>query len=148
MLCIPRKPGHMRLIYMHSRDFMVWLEKVPLMSWYNQTISAKIQFQDYELLHGQQARLQQGAKAWHTPIQVDGLPKLYRDWLKKASSFKYSSDPSQDDYACKLTGEGPYFKGWRQCGGKGGSEDIEDLGHPCRQDCSVPSTDTLPKEIE
>lgn len=59
MVCLPTRPGHMRLIYMHSRSFLTFLEHVPLMNWYNNRLSTKIVFQDYKMLHGQQARLNQ-----------------------------------------------------------------------------------------
>ncbi|KAI3645524.1 hypothetical protein MP228_008452 [Amoeboaphelidium protococcarum] len=129
MHCTPTKEGHMRLIYSHARSFIRWAESVPVLSLsYNSWISTKIVFQDYELLHGQQARLSQGAKAWHSPIQVDGLPKLFREWLRKAMTNDYNAKMNvTDDYAC-VTYNGPYFRQWKQCqGGSKQTEDIEDL---------------------
>jgi hypothetical protein len=82
----------------------------------------------HESYAGQQARLQQGAKAWHTPIQVDGLPKLYRQWLRKAMSTAPEKPIDYDDYAVVLASSGsesaddtkraigkrpgPWFLGW------------------------------------
>lgn len=116
MICLPTRPGHMRLIYMHSRSFLTFLEYVPLMNVYNKVLSTKIVFQDYKMLHGQQARLNQGAKAWHSPIQVDGLPKQYRNWLRAALKSKQNENIKQDDYSCRQL-DGPWFRGWN-CGAK------------------------------
>jgi phenylpropionate dioxygenase-like ring-hydroxylating dioxygenase large terminal subunit len=87
MHCIPIRPGHMRLIYRHERSFLKWLEALPGMNWYNRYFSTKIVFQDYELLHGQQLRLNQKGKPWNSPIQVDQLPKVYRNWFKKTRGW-------------------------------------------------------------
>jgi hypothetical protein len=154
MLCVPRKPGHMRLIYMQSRDFLPWLDRLPGMEWLMQLMSAKIQFQDYELLHGQQARLQQGSKAWHAPIQVDGLPRRYREWLRSAHKLDYGGPVKQDDYWCQRSGasNGPYFSGWNRHCEKSAADsagDIEDIPmHPCHQDCSVPPTFTAADQLD
>ena len=152
LVCMPRKPGHMRLLYMHSFSFLPPLHYLPGVKQFFDYRNLQIQFQDYELLHGQQARLQQGAKAWHTPIQVDGLPKMYRDWLKKAISRVYDHALNHDDYVCSLFSKGPYFRGWMPCAStsktkESGVGDIEDL-HPCQHDCSVPETSTLPAAID
>lgn len=144
MVCVPRKPGHLRLLYCHSFEGLPPLHLIPGFNWYMDKYVAKIQFQDYELLHGQQARLQQGSKAWHSQIQVDGLPKQYRIWLRKASEYDFASSKfSMDDYGVLLN-KGPYFKGWKHCSIK----DIEDISHPCKLDCSVPETNLSSGEID
>eukprot|EP00698_Gefionella_okellyi_P012101 TRINITY_DN3230_c0_g1_i2.p2 TRINITY_DN3230_c0_g1~~TRINITY_DN3230_c0_g1_i2.p2 ORF type:complete len:180 (-),score=32.31 TRINITY_DN3230_c0_g1_i2:34-573(-) len=101
MHCIPTRPGHMRLIYRQGMNFLTWIERLPFVSIYLARFSKKIVFQDYELLHGQQARLDADASAWNFAIQVDWLPKAYRQWYKKATLVS------------------PYFRGWKV--------DIEDI---------------------
>lgn len=114
MHCVPLTHGYMRLIYRQNRSFLTWIDKIPGMSSIYTRQSRKIVFQDYELLHGQQDRLDMGAKPWNAPIQVDTLPKYYRDWWKKAMY------------------KDPYFKGY--------SNDLEDLSihafcnNPCFPD--------------
>lgn len=72
---------------------------------------------------------------------VDGMPKLYREWLRKAMSRTYPASTTQDDYTCVVLRKGPYFQGWKPCGTSSSTttaSDIEDLTHPCQHDCSVP----------
>jgi phenylpropionate dioxygenase-like ring-hydroxylating dioxygenase large terminal subunit len=84
MHCIPTRPGHMRLIYYMARNVLAWLDRMPLVSSFNDRLVEKIVFQDYELLHGQTIRLKQGANPWNNPIQVDLPPKKYRQWINAA----------------------------------------------------------------
>jgi chlorophyllide a oxygenase len=100
--CVPIRPGHMRLIYRQGRNFFNWVNYLPGMHWYLTYLSEKIVFQDYELLHGQQLRLAQGAKPWNSSIQVDQLPKLYRQWFKKTKGWFAGFGKDVED----LTSEG------------------------------------------
>ncbi|KAI8893353.1 hypothetical protein BC833DRAFT_608683 [Globomyces pollinis-pini] len=81
--CVPIRPGHMRLIFRSSRNFMQWINSIPGFQSYQQSLSRKIVFQDYELLHGQSLRLQQKANPWNSITAVDMMPKTYRSWFKK-----------------------------------------------------------------
>jgi hypothetical protein len=104
------------------------IDGIPLMQWYLRKMSMKVVFQDYELLHGQQARLSQLAKPWNSPIQVDGLPKAYRMWLRKAMSLRevdtaspklrisldgHADHDQQDDDGEEVVLIGPYFVDYR-----------------------------------
>jgi hypothetical protein len=87
MHCVPTRPGHMRLIYRQGKSFLKWIDSLPGINWYLTYFSDKIVMQDYELLHGQQLRLEQKAKPWNSPIAVDQLPKTYRLWLQKTHGW-------------------------------------------------------------
>jgi chlorophyllide a oxygenase len=104
MHCVPLRPGHMRLLYYFGRNFIPWIDRMPIVYDYFDRLVDKIVFQDYELLHGQTLRLRQGANPWQTPIQADLPPKKYRQWITSALK---ESDLST------------WFKGY--------STDIEDL---------------------
>jgi phenylpropionate dioxygenase-like ring-hydroxylating dioxygenase large terminal subunit len=100
MHCIPTRPGHMRLLFVLKRNFLLFLDHLPPVQSHFHGFIHKTVFQDYELLHGQSIRLKQGANAWQNPIQVDLPPKKFRSWimiaLKESSMqvwFKgYSAD--------------------------------------------------------
>ena len=109
--CIPTRPGHMRLIFRQGRTFFKFLNNLPFYQQIMEHRSLKIVMQDYDLLHGQQARLRQRAKPWNTPIQVDRLPALYRSWYNSAMKAK------------------PFFQGYN-------SSDIEDLDNVQQGQCS------------
>ncbi|KAI8894068.1 Rieske [2Fe-2S] iron-sulfur domain-containing protein [Globomyces pollinis-pini] len=85
MHCVPIRPGHMRLVFLQGRNFFNWY--VPGLEAYLTSFSDKIVFQDYEMLHGQQLRLQQKANPWNSTIAVDIMPKTYRNWFKKTRGW-------------------------------------------------------------
>ncbi|RUP43334.1 hypothetical protein BC936DRAFT_137330 [Jimgerdemannia flammicorona] len=117
--CVPTRRGHMRIIYRESRTFFQLGYSIPFATEYMKNFSKKIIFQDYELLRGQQNRLRQGANEWNSPIQVDVLPRLYRQWWKASYGRRGAFDP--------------WFKGY--------SGDIEDLLAPDAPYCSGCSSD-------
>lgn len=98
--CIPTSKTRMRLVY---RAYRNWLAR-PQFLWRQEKLfwglvpnffktlmdgfSQKIVFQDYELLYGQLSRLNQGANAWHSWLEVDELPRLYRTWWEAACAEK------------------------------------------------------------
>ncbi|RUS14264.1 hypothetical protein BC937DRAFT_94082 [Endogone sp. FLAS-F59071] len=112
--CVPTRRGHMRLIYRESRTFFTMSYSLQFLSGFMENFTKKIIFQDYELLRGQQNRLRQGAKEWNSPIQVDALPWLYRQWWKVSFGRRGAGDP--------------WFKGY--------SGDMEDLMAPDAPYCS------------
>jgi hypothetical protein len=57
---------------------MVWLDTFSLVNSYNLKFTHKVVFQDYELLHGQTLRLNQGANPWQKPVQVELPPRKFR----------------------------------------------------------------------
>ena len=147
MHCIPLRPNHMRLIYSHAFSFSVDIMDflAPIMTPYMNRSSAKIVFQDYELLHGQQIRLKQGAKPWHSPIQVDGPPKIYRNWITKCTYYTGANtnggslkSVKQDDYQVvgSSNSKSPYFGRWKvDVKSSDAVTDIEDLGADCSTMC-------------
>jgi len=123
MHTIPLKKGHSRVIYQQSRNFFTWVDSLPFMGSLYMHFSRKIIFQDYEMLKGQQDRLRQGAKEWNSPIQIDNLPKAFRQWWKLAMKKK------------------PWFQGYSD------QKDIEDLipcyGEDSGKKCDFSSTYSL-----
>lgn len=87
--CTPSAPGRMRFVYRTYRNFGTWIHSIPFLGPIFDKFSLKIVFQDYEMLFGQQQRLNEGALPWNSAIQVDNLPVLYRKWATKAFQSAY-----------------------------------------------------------
>merc|ERR1712050_639322 len=130
--CTPSAPGHMRMVYRAYRNFATWIDRIPPLKRIFDSFSNKIIFQDYSLLIGQQQRLNEGALAWNSTIQVDILPLMYRKYWQ--STFG------------NLSEDGPWWRGWN------GKLDVEELhrfsGHAKDFDCNgcaLPSRPHHPK---
>mmetsp|Transcript_161354 Transcript_161354/g.518065 ORF Transcript_161354/g.518065 Transcript_161354/m.518065 type:complete len:433 (+) Transcript_161354:157-1455(+) len=105
--CTPSAPGQMRMVYRSYRNWATFVQWIPPLRRMFDSFSAKIVFQDYNLLLGQQMRLREKGLAWNAAIQVDNLPVMYRNYWKRTFG--------------KTDKDSPWWRGWD------GSLDVEDL---------------------
>jgi chlorophyllide a oxygenase len=79
-ICLPSKPGHTRLLYRMSMDFLNWTRFVPGIQAFWQHIAGQVLGEDLVLVAGQQDRMQRGADTWAHPVSYDKLAVRYRRW--------------------------------------------------------------------
>ena len=132
--CTPSAPGQMRMIYRSSRNFATWAERIWFLRRIFENMTMKIIFQDYQLLLGQQQRLQEGALPWNSTIQVDALPLAYRRYWQKTYGKRQ---------------DGPWWRGWH------GKLEIEELARLGSWDkdfdchgCAIPKKPYHPRRLD
>jgi chlorophyllide a oxygenase len=79
-VCLPARPGHTRLLYRMSMDFMGWARWVPGVQAFWRSIAGQVLGEDLVLVEGQQARMAQGGDTWARPVSYDKLAVRYRRW--------------------------------------------------------------------
>ena len=99
-VCLPAKPGHTRLLYRMSLDFLEWSRHIPAIENFWKHIAKQVLGEDLILVEGQQDRLLRGGNTWANPVSYDKLGVRYRRWrnslkktLGKNTSFS-RRDPS------------------------------------------------------
>lgn len=85
-VCLPSKPGHTRLLYRMSMDFMQWVRWVPGIQNFWQNIAGQVLGEDLVLVKGQQDRMIRGADIWQHPVSYDKLAVRYRRWRNSLDS--------------------------------------------------------------
>lgn len=79
-VCLPSRPGHTRLLYRMSLDFLGWLRYVPGIEQFWKGIAGQVLGEDLVLVKGQQERLLKGGDTWNFPVSYDKLAVRYRRW--------------------------------------------------------------------
>lgn len=79
-VCLPSRPGHTRLLYRMSLDFLGWLQYVPGIEKFWQYIAGQVLGEDLVLVKGQQERMLKGGDTWNFPVSYDKLAVRYRRW--------------------------------------------------------------------
>lgn len=85
-VCLPARPGHTRLLYRMSLDFMSWARHVPGIDRLWRRVAGQVLSEDLVLVQGQQARLQQGGDTWNFPVPYDKLAVRYRRWRNSVAA--------------------------------------------------------------
>lgn len=79
-ICLPARPGHTRLLYRMSMDFMGWVRYVPGIKNFWKAIAVQVLGEDLVLLSGQQERMAAGVDTWRHPVSYDKIAVRYRRW--------------------------------------------------------------------
>ena len=79
-VCLPSKPGHTRLLYRMSMDFLEWTRYIPGIHKFWERIAGQVLGEDLLLVQGQQDRLLRGGKTFAHPVAYDQLGVRYRRW--------------------------------------------------------------------
>ena len=79
-VCLPSRPGHSRLLYRMSMDFLEWTRFIPGMPKVWEKVAGRVLGEDLSLVEGQQDRLRRGANTWGHPVAYDKLGVKYRRW--------------------------------------------------------------------
>jgi chlorophyllide a oxygenase len=85
-VCLPSKPGHTRLLYRMSLDFMHWVKLVPGIQQFWKYIAGQVLGEDLVLVEGQQDRMLRGSDTWAHPVSYDKLAVRYRRWRNSLDS--------------------------------------------------------------
>jgi chlorophyllide a oxygenase len=78
--CLPSRPGHTRLLYRMSMDFMGWMRYVPGIQQLWKSVAGQVLGEDLVLVKGQQDRLERGGNTWANPVSYDKMAVRYRRW--------------------------------------------------------------------
>lgn len=79
-VCLPSKPGHTRLLYRMSMDFLGWTRYVPGIQKIWKAVAGQVLGEDLVLVKGQQDRMMNGGETWRNPVSYDKLAVRYRRW--------------------------------------------------------------------
>ena len=83
--CLPSRPGHTRLLYRMSMDFMGWMRYVPGIQHVWKSVAGQVLGEDLVLVKGQQDRLERGGNTWANPVSYDKMAVRYRRWRNKVA---------------------------------------------------------------
>mmetsp|Transcript_9484 Transcript_9484/g.25790 ORF Transcript_9484/g.25790 Transcript_9484/m.25790 type:complete len:581 (-) Transcript_9484:13-1755(-) len=83
--CLPSRPGHTRLLYRMSMDFMGWMRFVPGIERVWKAVAGQVLGEDLVLVKGQQDRLERGGNTWANPVSYDKMAVRYRRWRNKVA---------------------------------------------------------------
>lgn len=86
-ICLPARPGHTRLLYRMSMDFLGWARFVPGIQRFWKYIAGQVLGEDLVLVVGQQERMLRGGDTWGHPVSYDKLGVRYRRWRNALVSF-------------------------------------------------------------
>jgi chlorophyllide a oxygenase len=81
--CLPVNGHKTRLLYRLSLDFFTWARFIPGKDRFWRFWARKVLQEDFPLVQGQQARMEQGANVWNMPVAYDRLGVGYRRWRKQ-----------------------------------------------------------------
>lgn len=85
---LPSRPGHTRLLYRMSMDFMGWARWVPGITKLWESVATQVLSEDLVLVRGQQERLMAGGDVWKNPVPYDKLGVRYRRWRNAVCAGK------------------------------------------------------------
>mmetsp|Transcript_23098 Transcript_23098/g.64158 ORF Transcript_23098/g.64158 Transcript_23098/m.64158 type:complete len:645 (+) Transcript_23098:156-2090(+) len=85
-VCLPSRPGHTRLLYRMSLDFMPMLKYIPFMDRVWKKMADMVLGEDLVLVQGQQRRMELGGDTWANPVSYDKMAVRYRRWRNSLSS--------------------------------------------------------------
>ena len=85
-VCLPSRPGHTRLLYRMSLDFLPVLKQLPFMDMVWKEMANRVLGEDLVLVQGQQKRMELGGNTWANPVSYDKLAVRYRRWRNSLSS--------------------------------------------------------------
>lgn len=83
--CLPSRPGHTRLLYRMSMDFMGWMRYVPGIQEVWKSVAGQVLGEDLVLVKGQQDRMERGGNTWANPVSYDKMAVRYRRWRNKVA---------------------------------------------------------------
>ena len=83
--CLPSRPGHTRLLYRMSMDFMGWMRYVPGIDEVWKSVAGQVLGEDLVLVKGQQDRMERGGNTWANPVSYDKMAVRYRRWRNKVA---------------------------------------------------------------
>jgi len=117
-VCLPAKPGHTRLLYRMSLDFMGWIQHVPGIQKVWTMVANQVLAEDLVLVLGQQDRMQRGGDTWNFPVPYDKLAVRYRGWRNQlplpqsaaarnapvtmSAGEMFAQEEEEDEEACQL----------------------------------------------
>jgi chlorophyllide a oxygenase len=93
--CLPSRPGHTRLLYRMSMDFMGWIRYIPGIKSVWESVAGQVLGEDLVLVLGQQDRMQRGGNTWANPVSYDKMAVRYRRWRNKVAEEGASLEDSQ-----------------------------------------------------
>jgi len=79
-VCLPSRPGHTRLLYRMSLDFLPFLKHVPFIDLLWKEMANRVMGEDLVLVQGQQDRMAKGSDTWAHPVSYDKMAVRYRRW--------------------------------------------------------------------
>jgi len=85
-VCLPARPGHTRLLYRMSLDFLPFLKHVPFIDRVWKEMANRVMGEDLVLVQGQQKRMSLGGDTWANPVSYDKMGVRYRRWRNSLSS--------------------------------------------------------------
>lgn len=113
-VCLPSRPGHTRLLYRMSMDFMQWVRWVPGIQKFWQNIAGQVLGEDLVLVKGQQDRMIRGADIWQHPVSYDKLAVRYRRWRNSLDNPEQAEQEASKAALSKMSA-GELFKIEEDC---------------------------------